>query len=230
MITLLLADDHRIMRQGLGAILGTVPGFRLLGEAGDGPDTLRQMERHQPDVLVLDLMLPNLNGIGVAREVARRWPRTRIVILTMHANEAYVVEALAVGATAYVLKEAGADELVEAIRQAAAGRRYLSPSISEGALGAYRRMAEGTSLAPHQTLTLREREVMQLTAEGHSAVEIAERLYISRRTVETHRGNVMRKLGVRNQKELTRYAVERGVVLKNDEPMAGGNAPAAGPR
>ncbi|HXG12490.1 MAG TPA: response regulator transcription factor [Gemmataceae bacterium] len=213
-VTLLLADDHQIVRQGLRAILKAVTDFRLVGEAADGPEAVRLVERLQPDVLVLDLMLPGLNGLEVTRHVARRFPRTRIVILSMHSNEAYVVEALRAGATGYVLKESGAEDLVQAIRQAALGRRYLSPSISETALGAYVQMTESTPLDPYQTLTFREREVLQLTAEGHSAAEIAERLFISRRTVETHRANLMRKLGVRNQKELTRYAVQRGILIK----------------
>src|SRR5262245_6229392 len=131
MLTLLLADDHQIVRQGLRAILQAVPDFRLVGEAADGPEAVRLVERLQPDVLVLDLMLPGLNGMEVVRHVTRRLPRTQVVILSMHSNEAYVVEALRAGATGYVLKEAGADELIKAIRQAARGDRYLSPAISE---------------------------------------------------------------------------------------------------
>jgi DNA-binding NarL/FixJ family response regulator len=215
-LNLLLADDHQIVRQGLRAILEAVPDFRLVGEAADGPETVRLVERLQPDVLVLDLMLPGLNGLEVARHVARRHPRTRVVILSMHNNEAYVVEALRAGAIGYVLKESGAEELVQAIRKAAAGTRYLSRSISEIALGTYVQMTEGAPLDPYQTLTLREREVLQLTVEGLSAAEIARRLHISRRTVETHRANLMGKLGVHNQRELTRDAVQRGILLDSE--------------
>lgn len=213
-LTILLADDHQILRQGLKAILQAVPDFRLVGEAADGPEAVRLADRLHPDVLVLDLMLPSLNGMEVARHVARRLPRTRVVILSMHSNEAYVVEALRAGATGYVLKEGGADELVRAIRAAATGQRYISPAISESALGTYLRMTESRPPDPYETLTFREREVLQMTVEGHSAVEIADQLFISRRTVESHRANMMRKLGVRNQKELTRLAVQKGILAK----------------
>jgi DNA-binding NarL/FixJ family response regulator len=215
-LKLLLADDHQIVRQGLRALLKTVPDFELAGEAADGLEAVRLAERLRPDVLVLDLMMPGLNGIEVARQVTRRVPRTRVVILSMHANEAYAAEALRAGALAYVLKESGAEELVQEIREAAAGRRYLSPAFSEHAVSLYRHKAEAAALDPYQKLTFREREVLQLTAEGLSGVEVSERLFISPRTVETHRANLMRKLGVRNQKELIRYAVQRGIVPRND--------------
>jgi DNA-binding NarL/FixJ family response regulator len=213
-LTLVLADDHLIVRQGLRAILRAEADLRVLGEAADGPETLRLVERLRPNVLVLDLMLPGLGGLDVAREVVRRSPHTCVVILSMHANEAYVVEALRAGAAAYVLKEDGARELVRAIRDAADGRRYLSAPISEEALRAYEARATEQAVDAYHTLTLREREVLQLTAEGHSGTEIANRLFISARTVETHRTHVMRKLGVRNQKELVRYAVQRGLLSK----------------
>jgi DNA-binding NarL/FixJ family response regulator len=210
--TLVLVDDHQIVRQGLWAILKTEPDLRLVGEAADGQEALRLVERQRPDVLVLDLMLPGLNGLDVARQVARRSPGTRVVILSMHSDEAYVVEALRAGASAYVLKESGADELVRAIRDVMAGRRYFSPPISEQAIEAYQKKAEGAPLDPYHVLTAREREVLQLTAEGLSGAEVAERLFISPRTVESHRANLMRKLGVRNQKELVRYALQRGLI------------------
>ena len=208
-IHLLLADDHQIVRQGLRAILTTIPDFRLVGEAADGLETVRLAERLRPDVLVLDLLMPGLDGLEVTRRVMRRSPRTRVVILSMHSNEAYVVEALRAGAVGYVLKEAGAEQLIHAIREAAGGRRCLP--IPEPALSTYLRKAEGNSLDPYDTLTAREREVLQLTAEGLSGAEISSRLFISPRTVESHRANLMRKLGVRNQKELIRLAVQRGI-------------------
>jgi DNA-binding NarL/FixJ family response regulator len=213
-VTLLLADDHQIVRQGLQAILRTESDVRLVGEAADGPETIRLVERLRPDVLVLDLMMPGLNGLEVARQLARRAPQTGIVMLSMHANEAYVVEAFRVGAKGYVLKESGAEELIRAVREVAAGRRYLSPPLSEQALGTYASRAAATQVDPYNTLTLREREVLQFTAEGHSGSEIARRLHISPRTVESHRANLMRKLGAHNQRELVRYAVERGIPSK----------------
>ena len=207
--TLLLADDHLIVRQGLRALLAAETDLRLVGEASEGLEALRLAERLRPDVLVLDLMMPGLNGLDVARQVARRSPETRVVILSMHAHEAYVLEALLAGASAYVLKESSSDELVKAIRAVTSGRRYLSPPLSEEALGAYTRRTGSLPPDPYHTLTAREREVLQLTADGHSGTDIAERLFISPRTVETHRANLMRKLKVRNQKELIRYALQR---------------------
>jgi DNA-binding NarL/FixJ family response regulator len=211
-LTVLLAEDHTIVRQGLQMILRAEPGFEVVGEASDGPGTLRLVERLRPGVLVLDLMLPGLGGLEVAREVARRSPRTRVVILSMHADVAYVAEALRAGACAYVLKDDGSQELVRAIRAAAAGRRYLSTAIPEDALADYATRSAGTGIDPYDTLTLREREVLQLTAEGLTGAEIATRLFISPRTVESHRANAMHKLGVRNQRELVRYAVRRGLL------------------
>ncbi|HBI43763.1 MAG TPA: DNA-binding response regulator [Planctomycetales bacterium] len=212
-IILFVAGDHRIVRQGLCALLRTEPDFRVAGEAADGSETLRRVERLRPDVLVMDLMMPGLGGLETARQVVRLSPRTRIVVLSMHSNEAYVVESLRAGAVAYVLKESGADELIRAVREAAAGRRFLSPAISQESLEVYMRKADKPARDPYETLTVREREVFHLTAEGQSGVVVAERLFISPRTVESHRANLMRKLGLRNHKELIRYAAKRGIFL-----------------
>lgn len=205
-LTLLLADDHRLVRQGVGAILGTLPGLQVVGEAGDGPEAVRLAERLRPDVAVLDLRMPGLNGIEVTRELARCCPRTRVVILSMYADPGYAAEALRAGALAYVLKEAGIDDLARGIRAAAAGEEYLSPALPRDVV--LTRLSRGDGADPYQALTLREREVLHLTAEGCSSGEVARRLHISPRTVETHRASLMRKLGVRNQKELIRYAVQ----------------------
>ena len=210
-ITLLVADDHQIVRQGLCALLRTEAAFRVVGEAADGIETLRLVERLRPDVVVLDLMMPGLGGLETARQVVRLSARTRIVVLSMHSNEAYVVESLRAGAVAYVLKESGAGELIHAVREAAAGRRFLSPAISQSSLDAYMRKAEKRLGDPYETLTVREREVFHLTAEGQSGIAVGERLFISPRTVESHRANLMRKLGLRNHKELIRYAAQRGM-------------------
>jgi DNA-binding NarL/FixJ family response regulator len=165
-----LAEDHQIVRQGLKAILNTVPDMRLIGEAADGLEAVRLVDKLHPAVLVLDLMMPGLNGLEVARQVTRRSPRTGIVILSMHANEAYVVEALRAGANGYVLKEAGAEELMQAIRAVAAGKRYFSPPITEPSLSAYMEKTAAASLDPLHTLTTREREVLHLTVEGQSGI------------------------------------------------------------
>jgi len=211
----MLADDHAIVRQGLQAVLKTQPDIQVVGEAADGPEAVRVAERLRPDVLLLDLMMPGLNGLDVAKQLARRLPRTRIVVLSMHADIAYALAAMRAGASAYVVKEAGVDELVRAIRAVAEGRRYFSPPHSEQAVENYAGRMEETPVDPYHTLTFREREVLQLTAEGHSSSEIGERLFISPRTVESHRANLMRKLTVRNQKELIRYAVRRGLLAGN---------------
>jgi DNA-binding NarL/FixJ family response regulator len=214
-LTIFLADDHQIVRHGLRAILAKEPGFEIVGEAAEALETIRQVARLKPAVLVLDLMMPGVNGLEVTRQVRHSCPNTRVVILSMHSNEAYVIEAVRAGATGYVLKEAGGADLVKAIRQAAQGERYFSPPICERDIDLLVRSAATEPLDQAQTLTTREREVLQLSAAGHSGKEIAERLFISPRAVETHRMNVMRKLGVRNLKELIRFALENGLVLKN---------------
>jgi two-component system response regulator NreC len=212
MTTIVLADDHHVVRQGLRSLLEAEPDFSVVGEAGDGLEAAQLVERLQPDVLVLDLMMPGLNGLEVTRQVSQRSSRTHVVILSMHPNEAYVLEALRAGATAYVLKESTSAELVRAVREAVAGRRYLSPPLSERAIEAYMQKAKSAALDPYETLTAREREVLHLAAEGHANAEIADRLFISRRTVETHRANLMRKLGLRSQTDLIRYALQRGIL------------------
>ena len=210
--TIVLADDHHVVRQGLRALLEAEPGFSVVAEAADGLEAVNLVERLKPNVLVLDLMMPRLGGLEVAWEVRRRSPRTCVVVLSMHANEAYVLEALRNGAAGYVLKDSTAADLAHAVREAVAGRRYLSPPLSERAIEVYIQKAQGTLLDVYETLTSREREVLHLVVEGHSNVEIATRLSIARRTVETHRARVMRKLGLHSQAELIRYALRRGIL------------------
>jgi two-component system, NarL family, response regulator NreC len=220
-LKLMLADDHAIVRQGLQAALKGQSDFEIVGEAADGPETVRLAERLRPDVLVLDLMMPGLNGLDVTKQLSRRLPRSHIVVLSMHADVAYALAAVRAGASAYVVKEAGVEELVRAIRAVARGQRYFSAPLSEQALEHHAGRMEETAPDPYHTLTFREREVLQLTAEGHSSSEIGERLFISPRTVESHRANLMRKLSVRNQKELIRYAVGRGLLPGRSEPLPG---------
>lgn len=210
--SILLADDHPVVRHGLRALLEAERDFRIVGEADDGLETVRMVESLQPDVLVLDLMMPSLNGLEVTRQVCQRVPQTQVIILSMHADEAYVLEALRNGAVGYVLKDASAGELVRAVREVIAGRRYLSPPLSERAIEAYVQKASEGALDPYETLTTREREVLHLVAEGYTSAEIAARLSISPRTVEVHRANVMRKLGLRSQTDLIRYALRRGIL------------------
>lgn len=211
---IVLADDHPIVRQGLRALLEAETDFQLVGEAGDGLEAVGLVERVKPDVLVLDLMMPGLAGFEVARQTRQRSPQTRIVILSMHADEGYVLEALTAGASAYVLKKSATADLVKAIRDAIAGRRFLSPPLSEHLIDAYVEKTKSAPLDSYNTLTPREREVLQLAAEGHTNAKIATRLSISPRTVEMHRASVMRKLGLQNQVELVRYALQRGILAK----------------
>jgi len=207
-----LADDHHVVRQGLRALLEAEPGLSIIGEAADGLEAASQVERLKPDVLIVDLMMPGLNGLEVTRQVGKRAPQTRVILLSMHANEGYVLEALRHGATAYVLKDCTAEELVRAVHEVAAGRRYLSPPLSERAIESYLQKSEPAALDVYNTLTSREREVLQLSAEGLTGAEISGRLFISPRTVEIHRANLMRKLGLRNQTDLVRFALRRGIV------------------
>jgi DNA-binding NarL/FixJ family response regulator len=211
-VTIVLADDHHVMRQGLRLVLEAQEHFQVVAEAGNGLDTIALVERFNPCVLIVDVMMPGLNGLEVTRQVRQRASRTRVIVLSMYSNEAYVLEALRHGASGYVLKEAHADELVHAVHEVAAGRRYLSPPLSERAIEAYLQKAQDTVLDPYETLTTREREVLQLAAEGRTHSVIAAALYISPRTVETHRANVMRKLGLQNQADLIRYALQRGLL------------------
>ncbi len=208
----MLADDHPVVRQGLRALLEAEQDFTVVGEAADGLEVAGLVERLRPNVLVLDLMLPGLGGIEVTRQICHRFPQTRVVILSMYANEAYVLEVLRNGAVGYVIKEASAAQLVQAVREVSAGRRYLSPPLSENAIQAYIQKAQTIPLDLYETLTTREREVLHLAATGNSNIETADQLGISSRTAETHRANLMRKLGLHNQTELIRYAMRRGIL------------------
>jgi DNA-binding NarL/FixJ family response regulator len=212
MTTIVLADDHPVVRRGLRALLEAVPDFRVTGETGDGLEVVRLVEELRPQVLVLDLMMPGVGGLEVARQVNLRFPTTKVVILSMHANEAYVLEALRNGASAYVLKDAGGGELLQAVRSVVAGSRYLSAPLSERAIADYVEKAKSAPLDPVGELTTREREVLGLAAEGQSTGDIAARLGISPRTAETHRANLMRKLGLHNQTDLVRFAIRQGIL------------------
>ncbi len=212
MTSIVLADPHAIVRRGVRALLETEKDFRLVAEAVDGLEAVAVVAKVRPDVLVLDIMMPGLNGMDVAREVTRISPHTRILVLSVYGTEAHVVEAVRNGVAGYVLKQCDAVELIHAIREVAAGRRYLSPPISQLALDTYFQGASKGTLDLYDTLTTREREVLHLAAEGLTTTEIAGRLFISPRTTETHRANLMRKLGLRNQTELVLYAVRRRIV------------------
>jgi DNA-binding NarL/FixJ family response regulator len=212
MIQIVLADDHQVVLEGFKVLLGGEADFRVVGEATDGLGVAPLVDKLQPDVLVVDLMMPGLGGLDVVRQIHARHPGVRIAVLSMHANEAYVVEALKNGASAYVLKQAPARALVEAIRAIAAGGRYLSPPLSDEKIAEYERRTRAATVDLYDTLSTREREVLQLAAQGLTNAEIGERLTIGKRTVETHRANLIRKLDLKSQADLVRFAVRRGLV------------------
>lgn len=211
-ITIVLADDHHVVRQGLRALLEGEPRFTVVGEAATGLEAIALVERLQPAVLVVDLMMPNLNGLEVTRQVSQRVPRTRTIILSMYASHDYVQEALLSGASGYVLKGSDAADLIRAVSEVAAGLRYLSPPLSQQAIEAYLAQARTETHDSYETLTTREREVLQLVVEGHSNTDIATQLSISPRTVESHRASMMRKLGLQSQTDLIRYAIRQGII------------------
>ncbi|MBN1145691.1 MAG: response regulator transcription factor [Anaerolineales bacterium] len=215
-ISIVLVDDHAILRQGLRALLEQEPDMKIAAEAGSGPEALRLVESLRPDVVVLDLELPGINGLEVARLIHQGRSQARVVILSMFAKEAYVGEALNQGACGYVLKDSGARDLVQAIRHAIQGKLYLSPPLSEQAIEAYTQKAMAQNLDLYETLTGRERQVLPLAALGKSNAEIGEQLLISARTAEIHRARVMRKLGLKTQADLTRFAVRRGIIPIDD--------------
>lgn len=212
MIAIVLADDHTVVRQGLRTLLETDPELHVTGEASDGHKALEQVERLKPDVLVLDLMMPGMNGMEVARQVQSRFPQTRVVILSMHANEAYVLEALRAGALGYVLKDSQGAELLHAIHEAHNGQHYLSAPLSERAIEVYVQKTKEISQDPYDRLTPREREVLQLAAEGYTNADLGEKLCLSGRTIEMHRSNLMHKLSLSTQTDLIRYALKRGII------------------
>ena len=211
MIKIALADDHTVVREGFRLVLETQPDFYVVGEARDGLEAIKMVEQLKPDVLVVDLMMPGVNGMEVIRQVSKL---TRVVVLTMHDQEAYVIEALRNGALGYVLKDATTSELVEAIRQVAIGKCFLSEPFSERQRELFAQVQNQESGDPYDSLTGREREILQLVGQGHSNQEAGEMLQISSRTVEVHRARLMRKLGIKSQTELIRYAIERGLVPK----------------
>ncbi len=208
---IVLAEDHHLVWQGLKALLEK-HDLHVVAETADGLEVAGLVAEHKPDVLIIDLMLPGLNGMEAARQALDGGSNTRVVFLSMHADEAYVLRALKLGASAYVLKDASATDLVRAVDEVLAGRKYLSPPLSQQALDLHAERLETGELDPYQGLTTREREVLQLTAEGLTNQQMAERLAISARTIETHRANLMRKLDLENSNELLRFALKHGLV------------------
>ena len=209
----LLADDHGIVRRGMRALLELEPSVEVVGETGDGLEALKLCESLKPDVAILDIAMPSMNGIEVATRALKVHPPLRVVILSMHADESYVVRALMAGAKAYLLKEATEEDLLPAVRAVAAGKSFFSPAISRLLLEDYVRQLKQRGLEDSfHLLTDREREVLQLLAEGRSNKEVAGVLGVGLSTIETHRANLMQKLGLRNTAEIVLYAVRKRVI------------------
>ena len=206
-IRVLLADDHAIVRQGLKTLLDK-EGFDVVGEASDGQQAIKLVKEHMPDVAVLDLSMPLLNGLDAAREILKSTPRTKPMLLTMHTEDHYVLEALRVGVRGYVMKNHSREDLVRAIVQVARGEVYLSPGISEVVVQAYLNKTDYSS----DPLSGRERQVLQLVAEGNTTKKVASLLGLSVKTAESHRTRIMEKLGIHETAGLVRYAIRRGII------------------
>jgi DNA-binding NarL/FixJ family response regulator len=217
-LSVLLAEDHAVVREGLRAMLEAEGDFQVVGQTGNSSDVRGMVEELHPDVLVLDLIMPGIGGLNALRELARRRLDIHVVVLSMYANEAYVLEALQNGAGAYILKQAEASELVRGIREVAKGRRYLSPPLSQRAVEAYAKRAKGTVPAEEAELTAREKEVLMLVGQGLTSAQIGERLFISVRTVESHRSNLTKKLGLHSQAEMVRTALRRELAPLDPAP------------
>lgn len=210
-VRLVIADDHAVLREGLKLLLHGNEGLEVVAEAVDGADALRKAEEFRPDIILLDVAMPNVDGLKAARLIRERVPETRIVILTVHDREDYVFQALKAGASGYLLKESSCAEIVAAIRAVAAGQYYLSPPISRALIADYLRQEAKRTHPELDLLSAREREVLRLIAEGASNREIARRLCLSPKTIENHRSNIMRKLGVHNRVALVKAALRLGL-------------------
>jgi len=212
MIRILLADDHAILRQGLRKMLEEEPGFSVIGEASDGFDTIEKVRELKPDILVVDLVMPRLNGLEVTSRVKKEPDSPRIIVLSMRKSEPYIMEALRNGADGYVLKSENPQDMVNAVHSVAAGSTYLSPAVADLAVEAYLVSSRRIAPDPYDELTDREKEVFQLSAEGMSSEEIAEFLTLSIHTISTHRRNLMGKLNIKNQGQLITCAIKRGII------------------
>jgi DNA-binding NarL/FixJ family response regulator len=211
--TIFLADDHAVVRSGIKALLTAETDFDVIGESDDGLTTVQSVTRLNPNILIVDLMLNGISGIEVCRQVTKNSARTGVILLSMYGNDAYVQGALRAGAKGYLLKESTVDELVNAVREVAAGRHVLSSELSQRAIESYIRQNETEAADdPYEQLSTREREVLHLVVRDHTGADIAKKLFISPRTVEAHRANLMRKLGLKNRGQLIRYCLQKGIL------------------
>ncbi len=217
-IRILLADDHALVRAGIRMIIEGLPGFSVIAETGDGLEAVRLARQLAPDIALLDLSMPGLNGLDATARIVKECPAIRVVALSMHTAENYVLEALRAGAMGYVVKDAAVEELEQALNAVSIGERFLSPAVSRHVLQGYLRLAN-TAQEPRPTmapLTPRQREILQLIATGRSTRDIAEGLSISIKTVETHRAQIMQRLDIHDVAGLTRYAIRAGLIEAED--------------
>jgi two-component system response regulator NreC len=212
-LRILIADDHTIVRQGIRKILEDHPDWEVVAEAGNGRDAVRQALDLKPDIAVLDIGMPLLNGIEAASQITRRAPQVKVVILSMHPNEAYITRSLQAGAKGYLLKDSADDDLIRAVTLVSQGKSFFSPAVAKVMLDDYvRHLAERGIVDRYDSLSEREREIFQLVAEGRSNKEIADLLCVSANTIETHRAHIMEKLDVHSAVELVLYAVRKGLI------------------
>ncbi len=213
MIRIVLADDHVIIRSGLRLLLEQQPDFKVVGEAGDGREAVELISRHKPEVAILDIGMPELNGIEATRQITAAESRTQVVILSMHSDEGYVLRALKAGARAYILKNSAEADLIRAVRAVADGKSFFSPVISKMLLEDYVRQIRDKQVEDsYDLLTPREREILQLIAEGKTNKDVANILHLSVHTVDAHRGNILQKLNLHGVPELILYAVRKGII------------------
>lgn len=220
-VRILLADDHAIIRRGLRALLSHEPGFEIVAEAADGAEAVRIAERELPGVAILDISMPNLNGLEAARQISAKLRDVQLVMLTVHADEGYLLSALKAGARGYVLKSSAEFEIVEAVRAVSQGKAYFSPKVSRILADDYMRYLEATRVDDaYDLLTGRERQILQLLAEGHGNKDIATLLDLSPTTVICHRQHIFQKLNFHSLADLILYAIRRGVIVSREGDIA----------
>jgi len=214
-VRIVIAEDHTILREGLKSLLSSSSDFEIIGEAEDGQEAIRCVEKFKPDLILMDLSMPRMNGMDAIKEIKKRFSETKILVLTVHKTEEYILATLKAGADGYVLKDATHTELMIAVKNVLSGKHYISPGISEKVIEGY---LEGRKTlktrTSWETLTQREREILKLIAEGYKNKEIADYLCISPKTVEKHRANLMEKLDLHNVQALTAFAIEKGLVSR----------------
>jgi two-component system response regulator NreC len=210
-IKIFLADDHELIRTGIRNLLGSNKDFQIVGESGDGEETIRKVRDVKPDVVVIDISMPGMSGIEVTKHLREKFPAVKVLVLTMHENVEYVYQIFKSGAGGYLLKNAGKEEITSAIYAVARGEKFFSPRVSELMISGYMKQAERRdSQSPDSTLTKREEEILRLIAKGLNNQQISSQLFISPRTVDTHRTNIMQKLDIHDAANLVRYALENG--------------------